>query len=166
VLVNSREAGLHLLALNRSDLSVVWDRNYEVMAFLGAHSFYPVGDNDGSVNVAVGLAEEGSNGSLNASIGGLLTRIPHLSEVYFREDEANRMARDLSLFDARHLMIVTSFVAWENQTNAALVQALSRIGAPNLSEYTANQLGAGHALVIVGVPDAGTLNGTYMLGAE
>jgi len=165
VLVNSREAGLHLLALNRSDLSVVWDRNYEVMAFFGAHSFYPVGDNDGSVNVAVGLAEDGSNGSLNASIGGLLTRNPHLSEVYFREDEANRMARDLSFFDARHLMIVTSFLAWENQTNAALVQALSRIGAPNLSEYMANKLGAGHALVIVGVPDAGTLNGTYMLGA-
>jgi hypothetical protein len=164
VLVNSREQGLHLLALNRSDLTVVWDRNYEVMTFLGPDNFYPLGDNDGTINVPPGSAQDGSTGSLNASIGGLLMRNPQLSEVYFREDEANRMARDLSLLDGRHLVVVTSFLAWENQTNPALVQALARIGGPDLTPYTANKEGEGHALVIVGVPDVGTGNGTYMLG--
>lgn len=165
MLVNSREHGLHVLALNRSDLSVVWDRNYEVMAFFGSDGFYPVGDNDGSVNVHRGLADDGLAGSLNASIGGVLTRNPHLSEVYFREDEANRMARDLSLLDGRHLVVVSSFLAWENQTNAALLQALARIGGPDLTAYAANKRGQGHALVIVGVPDSGEGNGSYMLGA-
>jgi hypothetical protein len=165
VLVNSREHGLHVLALNRSDLSVVWDRNYEVMAFFGNDNFYPLGDNDGSINVQRGVASDGSDGSLNASIGGLLTRNPHISEVFFREDEANRMARDLSLLDGRHLVVVSSFLAWENQTNAALLQALTRIGGPDLTAYAANKQGQGHALVIVGVPDSGAGNGSYMLGA-
>ena len=165
VLVNDREAGLHLLALNRSDLTVVWHKNYEVMTFSGPDDFYPTGDNDGTVNVNRGQAEDGQEGSLNASIGGILTRNPQLSQVFFREDESNRMARDLSLLDGRHLVVVTSFLAWENQTNSALVQALARIGGPDLAAYTANKLGEGHALVIVGVPDSGSGNGTYMLGA-
>ena len=33
MLANNRESGLHLLALNRTDLTVVWDYNYEVMKF-------------------------------------------------------------------------------------------------------------------------------------
>ena len=165
VLVNSRETGLHLLALNRSDLTVVWDRNYEVMSFLAPDNFYPVGDNDGTMNVAPGSPQDGSTGSLNSSIGGILTRNPQESDVFFREDEANRMARDLSLFDGKHLVIVSSFLGWENQTNAALVQALSRIGGPDLTGYIGNSKGSGHALVIVGVPDGGVGKGSYMLGA-
>ena len=95
----------------------------------------------------------------------MLTRSPHVSEVFFREDEANRMARDLSLLDGRHLVVVSSFFAWENQTNPALLQALARIGGPDLAPYAENKLGQGHALVIAGVPDAGAGNGSFILGA-
>jgi hypothetical protein len=166
VLVNNREQGLHLLALNRSDLTVVWDRNYEVMAFAEASDFYSLGDNDGTVNVHAGRAQDGSTGSHNASTSGILTRNPQVSQVLFREEEANGMARDLSLLDGRHLVVVSSFFAWENQTNPALLQALTRIGAPpELKDFAGKERGQGHALVIVGVPDAGAGNGTYMLGA-
>ena len=166
MLVNSREQGLHVLALNRSDLTVVWDRNYEVMHFAGADAFFQLGDNDGTVNVHRGDAADGAAGSHNASTGGMLTRSPHVSEVFFREDEANRMARDLSLLDGRHLVVVSSFFAWENQTNPALLQALARIGGPDLAPYAENKLGQGHALVIAGVPDAGAGNGSFILGAS
>ncbi|EKX44172.1 hypothetical protein GUITHDRAFT_109956 [Guillardia theta CCMP2712] len=169
MLANNRESGLHLLVLNRTDLTVVWDYSYEVMKFeypasqYSSERFYLFGGNDGTINVATGIAEDGTCGSLNSSTDGVLTRNPQVSSYYFGEGEANRMARDLSLFDARHLAIVSSFFAWENHTNPALLQALKRIGGPDLEPFVQDKQGSGHALIIVGIPDSGEGNGTFML---
>lgn len=178
VLVNSREPGLHLLALNRSDLTVVWDRSYDVSSIFRdwhrstAAPFFPDADIDGTVNVFEGRAGDGATGSLSAGEGGELTRNPHVSELFFGEQEANRMARDLSLLDAMHLVVVTSFHSWENRTNRALVQALQRVGGPDLLSFARGKMGSGHSLVIVGVPDGaeqledpgGLFQGSFLLG--
>lgn len=161
VLVNNRQRGLHLLALNRSDLTVAWDRAYDVGFFADGEGtfepgFFPGGDNDGTLA-----------GNASAAGGGGVpdARHPHRGELLFREDEANRMARDLSLLDGTHLVVVTSLYSWENQTNAALVQALARCGAPDLAPYAAEAQGRGHALALVGEPDAGGGNGSFLLAA-
>eukprot|EP00960_Hanusia_phi_P001655 47866-Hanusia_phi.AAC.1 len=46
------------------------------------------------------------------------------------------------------------------------VQALKRIGGPDLEPFVQDKQGSGHALVIVGVPDSGEGKGTFVLGSS
>ena len=167
ILVNSAEPGLHLLAINRTNHAVVWDRNYDVASVSTRPSIFADGlDRDGTVNVRQGLSEDGKDGNLDEVQQGPILRNDQQDEGqrFDGEEAANELARDLSLFDSRHLIIVTSSKAWEQGSNLALAQALERCGSPPLSSYIRGGLGAGRAFALIGTPDMGTENGTYIIG--
>lgn len=168
ILSNSAESGLHLLAINRTNLAVVWDRNYDTSSNATRPSHFAGGlDRDGTVNVFNGLSDDGSAGNLDQVQQGPNVRNEDQQDQGQRfdgEEAANEMARDLSLFDARHLIVVTSAKAWEAGANLALAQALERCGSPALSSFIRAGQGAGRAFALIGTPDMGKGNGTYMIG--
>ena len=45
------------------------------------------------------------------------------------------MAQALTLFDSRHILIITSYDSWCGQLNQDLGLHLARHGAPNMSSY-------------------------------
>ena len=68
------------------------------------------------------------------------------------------MAQALTLFDSRHLLIITSYDSWCAQMNSDLGLQLSRHGAPNMSYYVPDgNCTAGRAFLMVAVG----LSGVY-----